>query len=122
MQREIIDTEYLMADEKLEAKQYDAANRLFAEFMVKYPLDGRVPGILLLMNRKACAEEKWDEAIADWRRIVSKYPDRDEASLAQFSIAETLEQKLGKLEEAMEEYRKTTPGRWPATPSRPSPG
>ena len=110
MQRDIIDTEYLMADEKLEAKQYDAANKLFAEFMAKYPLDGRVPGILLSMNGKAVAEERWHEAIAGWRRIVSKYPDSTEASLAQFSIAETLEQKLGKPEEAIDEYRKTTWG------------
>ena len=78
--------------------------------MAKYPLDERIPGILLLMNRKAVAEEKWDEAIANWRRIVSKYPESDEASLAQFSIADTLERKLGKLEEALEEYRKVTWG------------
>ena len=62
------------------------------------------------MNRKAVAEEKWDEAIANWRRIVSKYPETNEASLAQFSIADTLERKLGKLEEALEEYRKVTWG------------
>jgi hypothetical protein len=110
VQREIIDTEYLMAREKLEAKQYDAANRLFAEFLAKYPLDERVPGILLLMNRKAVEEGKWDEAIAGWRRIVSKYPDSEAASRAQFEIAETLEKKLGKLDDALEEYRKTTHG------------
>ena len=110
VQREIINTEYLMAADKLEAKQYAAANQLFAEFLAKYPLDERVPGILLSMTRKACAEEKWDEAVAAWRRIVSKYPDSNEASQAQFSIAETLEKKLGKLEDALEEYRKTTKG------------
>ena len=110
VQRDIIDTEYLMACEKLEARQYDAANKLFAEFLVKYPLDPRSPDILLLMSRKVYAEEKWDEAIANWRRVVSKYPDTDAASLAQFSIADTFERKLGKLEEALEEYRKVTSG------------
>ena len=110
VQRDIIDTEYLMACEKLLAKQYDAANRLFAEFLAKYPLEPRSPTILLLMNRKAYAEEKWDEAIANWRRIVSKYPDTDAGSQAQFAIADTLERKLGKLEEALEEYRKVTSG------------
>ncbi len=110
VQREIIDTEYLMAQEKLDAKQYAAANRLFAEFLAKYPLDERVPDILLLMNRKAVEEQKWDEAIAGWRRIVSKYPDSEAASQSQFDIAETLETKLGKLEEALEEYRKTMHG------------
>ena len=110
VQREIIDAEYLMAADKLAAKQYDAANRLFAEFMAKYPLDARLPGILLLMNDKPYAEGKWDEAIANWRRLASKYPDSPEASLAQFSIAGTLEWKLGKLEEALEEYRKVAGG------------
>ena len=111
VQRDIIDTEYLLACEKVAEKQYDAANRLFAEFLAKYPLEPRSPDILLMMNRKACAEKKWDEAIANWRRIVSKYPDTDAASQAQFSIAETLENKLGKLEEALEEYRKAASGR-----------
>ena len=74
------------------------------------------------MNRQNVAEEKWDAAIASWRRLVSKYPDSHEASLAQFSIADTLERKLGKLEEALEEYRKVTWARRPARPGRPSPG
>lgn len=111
VQRDLIDTEYLMACEKLAAKQYDAANQHFAEFLAKYPLDPRNPAILLLMNRKAYAEEKWDEAIANWRRVVSKYRDTDAASQAQFAIADTLERKLGKFEEALEEYRKVAAGR-----------
>lgn len=111
VQRQIINTEYLMAAEKLEAKQYAEANRLFGEFLAKYPLDERVPDILLLMTRKAVEEKKWDEAIAGWRRIVSKYPGSEAASQAQFNIAATLEVELGKLEDALEEYRKTTQGR-----------
>ncbi len=110
VQRQIIDTEYLMAADKLAAKQYDAANRLFAEFMAKYPLEPRLPGILLSMSDKPYAEGKWDEAIANWRRLVSKYPDSPEASLAQFAIAGTLEWKLGKLADALEEYRKVPGG------------
>lgn len=111
VQRDIINTEYLMACEKLSAKQYEAANKLFAEFLAKYPLEPRSPAILLMMNRKACAEKKWDEAIANWRRIVSKYPYTNEASQAQFAIGDTLESKLGKLEDALEEYRKVASGR-----------
>jgi alpha-2-macroglobulin len=116
VQREIIDTEYLMAKEKYVAKQYADSNRLFGEFLAKYPLDERVPNALLTMACTASAQEKWDEAIAAWRRIISKYPDANEASLAQLYIAETLETKLNKLEEALEEYRKITrgPGAGPA--------
>ena len=89
----------------------DAANELFAKFLADYPLDPRNPQILLLMNRKSVHEKKWDEAIGNWRRIVSKYPKTDQASTAQYSIAVTLETELGKLEEALEEYRKVTWGR-----------
>ncbi len=60
-----------------------------------------------LMNYE---QEKWDEAIADWRRLVSKYPGSEEASRGQFMIAATLETKLGKLDEALKEYRKVTWG------------
>ena len=73
-------------------------------------MDGRNPEILLLMNQQNVAEEKWNAAIADWRRLVSKYPGTNQASRAQFLIGATLEQKLGKLEEALEEYRKVTWG------------
>ena len=110
VQIKIIDTEYLAAKEKLDAKQFDAANKLFGEFLAKYPLDECNPGILLLMTRKLCAESKWDDAIAAWRKVVSKYPQSDAASLAQYSIAEAMAKKLGKFEEALEEYRKVTWG------------
>ncbi|MEE8450536.1 MAG: tetratricopeptide repeat protein, partial [Thermoguttaceae bacterium] len=109
-QKQILDTEFLMASEKIDAEEYDAANELFAQFLAKYPLDGRNPNILLLMNRKNTHEKKWDEAIVAWRRLVSKYPKTNEASAAQFSIGDTLERELGKLEEALEEYRKVTWG------------
>ncbi len=110
VQQAIIDTEYQMAVEKLTAKEFDAANRLFAEFLVKYPLDRRAPATLLLMNGKAVEEKNWDEAIAAWRRLVSKYPQAEEASAAQYAIAETLETKLGQFEKAIEEYNKITAG------------
>ncbi|MGA2032865.1 MAG: tetratricopeptide repeat protein, partial [Thermoguttaceae bacterium] len=110
VQQQIIDTEYLMAAEKLAARQYDEAQKLFAQFLAEYPLDRRDPGILLAMNEKYVHEEKWPEALANWRRLVSKYPATDEASRAQFSIGDVLESKLGRPEEALEEYRKVTWG------------
>ena len=110
VQQAIVETEYLMACDQFAAKKYAEANKLFAEFLAKYPLDARNPAILLLMNQQNVAEEKWDEAISAWRRLVSKYPGTNQASRAQFLIGDTLEQKLGKLEEALEEYRKVTWG------------
>ncbi len=51
-------------------------------------------------------QKKWDSAIAQWRRLVSKYPDDAWSSRAQWMIARTLEEHQGKREEALEEYRK----------------
>jgi alpha-2-macroglobulin len=110
VQQAIVETEYLMAYEQFAAKKYAEANKLFAEFLTKYPLDSRAPAILLLMNQQNVAAEKWDDAISAWRRLVSKYPGTNQASRAQFLIGATLEQKLAKLEEALEEYRKVTWG------------
>jgi uncharacterized protein YfaS (alpha-2-macroglobulin family) len=110
VQQAIVETEYLMACDQFVAKKYAEANKLFGEFLAKYPLDSRAPAILLLMNQQNIAEEKWDEAISAWRRLVSKYPGTNQASRAQYLIGATLEQKLGKLEESLEEYRKVTWG------------
>lgn len=110
VQREIVNTEYLMAREKVQAKQYEAAVKLFNEFMAKYPLDPRNPEILYAFGQMNYAEKKWDAAIAEWRRLVSKYPGTEWASRGQYMIAVTLERHLGKLEEALEEYRKVTSG------------
>ena len=111
VEQSIVETEYLMALDQFAAKKYAEANKLFAEFLAKYPLDARNPEILLLVNQQNVADEKWDEAIAGWRRLVSKYPGTEPAAQAQFLIADTLERKLDKLEEALEEYRKVTWGR-----------
>jgi len=110
VQREIINTEYLMGLEKQTAKQYDDARKLWSAFLAKYPLDGRNPQILYLFGHMNYDQGKWSEAIADWRRLVSKYPKTDPSSRGQYMIAATLEQKLGKLEESLEEYRKVTWG------------
>ncbi|MHC4399913.1 MAG: tetratricopeptide repeat protein, partial [Planctomycetota bacterium] len=112
VQREIINTEYLMAQEEYEAKKYDDARRLWSEFLAKYPLDGRDPQIFYLFGAMSYRQEKWDAAVTDWRRLVSKYPKTDPASQGQYMIAATLEQELGKLEEALEEYRKVTWGKY----------
>jgi len=111
VQKEIVDTEYLMGLEQYKAKDYQAAARLLAEFLSKYPLDSRAPGILFLFGQMNHQQRKWDAAIADWRRLTSKYPRTEEASHAQFMIARTTEEELGNLEEALEEYRKVASGR-----------
>lgn len=114
VQRELVNTEYAKAHARFVEKQYDKARELWTAFLAKYPLDERSRGILYRFGQMNYAEEKWDAALADWRRLVSKYPESDEASQAQFMIALVSEEKLGKLDEALKEYRKTTWGSFKA--------
>lgn len=110
VQQSIVDTEFTKAENAHRKNDYPTARRLWSEFLAKYPLDERCRGILYRLGQMHFAEQHWDAAIDQWRSLVSKYPQTDEASQAQFMIAATLEDKLGRLDEALTEYRKTTWG------------
>jgi uncharacterized protein YfaS (alpha-2-macroglobulin family)/tetratricopeptide (TPR) repeat protein len=109
-QQEIINAEYFKAYDLYEQEKYAEARALWDAFLVKHPLDARNRAILYLFGRMAYAQEQWNEAVGEWRRLVSKYPETNEASRAQYMIALTLEEKLGKLEDALKEYKKVTYG------------
>lgn len=123
VQRVIIDTEYAMAEEERVRENYDAARKLWETFLNKYPLDGRAAYILLLFgqmkydaashlvtaqNGKLTDDAKrlFEAAIEDWQRLVSKYPGTNESSQAALNIGSTLEDRLGRLTEALEAYKK----------------
>lgn len=130
VQRVIIDTEYAMAEEQRVQENYAAARKLWETFLNKYPLDPRAAAILLLFGQMnydegaqlatgkedeagektkpdpAGAEKRFAAAIDDWQRVVSKYPGTNEASQAALNIGITLEERLGKLPEALEAYKK----------------
>jgi uncharacterized protein YfaS (alpha-2-macroglobulin family)/TolA-binding protein len=106
VQQRIIETEYFIGADAYARKDYDAARKQWNEFLVRYPLDPRSPSIWLAFGEMLFQAEKYEEAIAEWRRLVSKYPGQEAASQAQFRIASTFEDKLGKPTEAMVEYRK----------------
>jgi len=112
VQQQVIDTQYLTAANELEARQFDTARQLLREFLAKYPLDPRAPEILWLFGDMSYRQEAWDEAIAQWRQLLSKYPDSPEAARAQFQIAVVLEQKLGRPREALAEYKKVAKDDW----------
>jgi len=118
VQREIVNTEYAKAADRYQRKDYAAARQLWSEFLAKYPLDARSRATLYLLAQMSYAEEKWDAAISQWRQLVTKYPKTEEASRAQLMIARTLEEKLGKLDEALVEYRKLDWGRSAAEAKR----
>ncbi len=52
------------------------------------------------------ANKLFAAAIADWQRLVSKYPGSEEASQGALNIGITLETHLGKLADALEAYKK----------------
>jgi uncharacterized protein YfaS (alpha-2-macroglobulin family)/TolA-binding protein len=111
VQQQILDTQYEMAVERYKAGDFAGAVPLLSEFLVKYPLDARGPGILFLFGQMNCQQKKWDAALADWRRLISAHPRTEEASHARYLIARTLEQELGKLDDALETYGRVTSGR-----------
>jgi uncharacterized protein YfaS (alpha-2-macroglobulin family)/TolA-binding protein len=110
VQQAVIDTEYLKGIEQRRRGQLAEARKSLAEFLAHYPLDHRCPEILFLFGEMLHTEKKFDEAIAAWGRLVSKHPGTPEADRGQLRIAETLEQDLGKFEEAIDAYRKAEQG------------
>ncbi len=137
VQKRIVDTEYAKAASARASLRYDDARTVWQTFLNKYPLDVRAPAILfqfgqmkydeavkLHAQRIAAALEKgesaqtvalndqgkqlFEEAIADWRRVVSKYPGSNEASNASYMIGVTLEDRLGKLKQALDSFKQVT--------------
>lgn len=134
VQKQIIDAEFGKGMAALLKKQYAEARRQWQTFLNKYPLDPRVPSIMYQFGAMQHAEalarhleriktaldagqaaqsvklndacrELYEAAIVDWRKLVAKYPNSDEASRAALQIATTLEDRLGRLKEALEAYK-----------------
>ncbi|MDA1015036.1 MAG: MG2 domain-containing protein, partial [Planctomycetota bacterium] len=129
-QRLLIDTELDEAADARARKDYVTARKLWSTFLNKYPLDSRVPSIQFhfgQMNYAAALDAKrkadssndadakqlkldaaklFGESIADWKRLVSKYPNHVAASHAQIMIGITLEDQLLKLADALDAYKK----------------
>jgi tetratricopeptide (TPR) repeat protein len=129
VQRLIVDTEFDAAEELRNQKMFAAARKAWETFLNKYPLDVRAPLILVQFGQMQIDEAQQitaavkppakptDEqqtqvtklltaALEDWQRLVSKYPASNEASQASYLIGLTYESRLGKLQEAVDAYRK----------------
>ncbi len=110
VQQAIINTEYLRADKHYRGEDFEKAREGFDKFLAQYPLDQRCPKILLLLGEIAHRQAKWTDAIAAWKRVISKYPEHPEAGDAQFRIAETLEQDLHQFKDALQAYGEVKTG------------
>ena len=131
----IVNAEYAKAQNARSEKNYDEARLLWQTFLNKYPLDTRASQVLfhfgamkseqaneLHKQRVEAAVDRGDsaqsveindeckqlheQAIVDWRRVVAKYPNSGDAHNASYMIGLTLEDKLGRLKEALESYKK----------------
>jgi len=78
-----------------------AAWRAFAE---EYPTDPRAPRALLEVGGLLRERKDFEGAIAVWRGVTGRYAPSAEAPVAWFLVATTLEDDLGRLDEAVKEY------------------
>ncbi|MBN2531685.1 MAG: tetratricopeptide repeat protein [Spirochaetales bacterium] len=121
----IIDAEYQIGVNLLEEKKYAEVEKHWNDFLIKHPLDARSRKILFTLaqmyyeeaNRLKAenqdgAGEVFQKAITGFRKLVSKYPNTEEASLAQLKIGEVYEQSLKDFESALKAYRDLTWGTW----------
>jgi alpha-2-macroglobulin len=125
-QRGIIDSKFKMGLDAVADGKNDRAREVFADFLRSYPLDSRARQILFLLGQMHYATaleiEKWrtdessrpiiEKAIEAWTRLVGKYPNTEESSLALYRVALIQEEKLGELEKALASYRRLTWGSW----------
>ena len=111
-QQQILNAEFQLGVMLLAEGKYDEVVRTFDQFQAKHPLDERVRQIMLIYGQIHLYNDEPLSAIAAWEKLVSKYPNTDESSLALFRIGQTYEEKMGDLETALESYRKLTWGPW----------
>ena len=123
-QEGLLDIEFQRGLDQIEEKDYPGAVATWQAFLDAHPLDVRAPRIMYLFGRipyqlaleadekKADSAALYEEAIRKWEQLVSKYPDTEESSHAQFLIGTILETKLMRLKDALTAYRKLTWGQW----------
>jgi uncharacterized protein YfaS (alpha-2-macroglobulin family)/TolA-binding protein len=111
-QMAILDTQLLIAADDLARKQYTKARAGWTEFVTQNPLEARVPQVLFQLGESFVTEGQFDQAIAAWEPLVSRFPASEPAAHAQFLIAKLYENNKGLLPEAIERYKKITVEPW----------
>ncbi len=120
-QNAIIDAEFQIGMDALTDKNEALALQHFNEFLRAHPLDERSPRILYLFGAvheakaRALEEAKGElvsinaayrQAIEEWTKLVSKYPQSPEARSALMKSAGIHEEKFGEYDKALQLYRK----------------
>ena len=126
-QSRIIDAEFQLCLEPVAANNEDSARKRFDEFIAKYPLDRRAPQLLFLAGQfafsKAQQLEKTkapaaqtrplrEKAVAEWAKLISKYPASEEASLAMYRTGVLQTGPLERYEDGLATFKRLTWGGW----------
>ncbi|MCF7854144.1 MAG: tetratricopeptide repeat protein [Candidatus Pacebacteria bacterium] len=128
-QNGIVNAEFQQGVQALASKEHDKARTLFEAFLRDYPLDNRARQILFTFGQVYYAEaeelegkdadaekiaEAYRRAVGEWAKLVNKYPNTEESSLALYRTGVIYEEKLGELETALDTYRRLTWGSYAA--------
>ena len=117
-QQGIADAEFGIGMTYLAEENYDKAVKAFDAFQAKHPLDERVRKIMFIYGQLHAHKGEHQLAIAEWEKLVRKFPNTDESSSAVLRIGQTYELRLGDFEKALKSYRKLTSGTWSALAQR----
>lgn len=126
-QQNMVDVEYRAAMHHLEELRWPEGREALRQFLETHPLDGRNPSILVALAHSYRSQvdtmvldaKRQDAevdptqtaplfraAVAQWRKVISKYPGSNEASQGLFEIGRIQERELGDLQAAIESYAK----------------
>ncbi len=123
----IVNAEFQMAVAAVAADDEKIARERFGAFLKKYPLDGRSRQILFTLGqihmaaaekmeaedkKGAAVDTRYKQAAAEWSRLISKYPNTEEASLALYRTGIIYSEKLDRLEDGLAAFKRVTFGSW----------
>jgi TolA-binding protein len=111
-QRQILETQLMIAAEHLRHERYDEARAAWQAFATANPLDGRVPQLLFQIGESFVPQQKYDEAIAAWEMLAGKFPNTEPAAHGLFLIASLFEVQKGNPAEAIERFKKVNVDPW----------
>ena len=129
-QRMVVTAEFNIAIEAVRENQLDRAREALNEFLTSHPLDGRAAQAIFVLGQieasaatalienedtlSAEAQQHFADAIDIWARLISKYPQSEEASLALYRTGTIQEEHFKDLDAALASYRKLNWGTWAA--------
>lgn len=125
-QRGIIDATFNLAVDAVAEEDYDHARTLLHAFLATYPLEPRAAQVMFVLGQIDASgadalheEERLDDARAryaaaldQWSKLISKYPNTEESSLALYRTGVIQEEKLQQHEKALQSYRRVNWGSW----------